>query len=349
MAGAMMEIRHEYCWPVISLLVLLALAGCAHRGLPPESPEPVPPVSAQTWREIEEQIWTASTLAQAEAEAFARAAMGDWMRRVREKTETEFVPWYTGYWAQQWLGLKAGWYEMGREEGDPPLEDYLVGYLQERYDELVLQPAGEESDPQRITRQAAALYVRLLSEQLQRIPKMHAVQLRSLRGRLQGIYLIRLSGSHPHDASLFLLFERSDLTGLPAYEALLAGTDSAADQEGTSPGEERLQVVAEDTLARLLGELPVHAGGNAASLVVDKVLGVFISAGVVVWSAVSHDRQRPEIEAQLREALDAGLDEMWQVLMEDPQLGVLSPVFHMTAQIETGLFPPDGSPQKLTF
>ena len=54
-------------------------------------------------------------------------------------------------------------------------------------------------------------------------------------------------------------------------------------------------------------------------------------------------------EAQLREALDAGLDEMWQVLMEDPQLGVLSPVFHMTAQIETGLFPPDGSPQKLTF
>lgn len=40
----------------------------------------------------------------------------------------------------------------------------------------------------------------------------------------------------------------------------------------------------------------------------------------------------------MRAALDAGLNDMWQTLMEDPELGVLFPVNHMSEQIEKGLF-----------
>ena len=82
-------------------------------------------------------------------------------------------------------------------------------------------------------------------------------------------------------------------------------------------------------------------------MVVGEALGLFISAGITAWSAISHDQERPEIESRLREALDVGLDDMWQTLMEDPELGVLFPVNHMHQQIETGLFPAD-EPEPLT-
>jgi len=322
-------------------IALLTMAGCAARGPTPSLAEPIPPLSAEAWREIKEDIWTASVLAQTEAESSARQAMQEWMARVKENTEIDFVPWYSGYWTQQWIGLKASWHQMNKEDGEASVEDYLVGYLQEKFYELVLQPAGVKADPQSISKQAAALYVRLLSMQLQCLPKTHAVPPRSLDKKLKQIPLITLPGNPPLSAFLSQVFEHDDLAGVAAYDALIARVNSIESQENSSPKKERLQMVAEDSVARLVAQLPVRAGGGTVAMVVGEALGLFISAGITAWSAISHDQERPEIESRLREALDAGLDDMWQTLMQDPELGVLFPVNHMRQQIETGLFPAD--------
>jgi hypothetical protein len=286
-------------------------------------------------------------LAQTEAESSARQAMQQWMVRVREHTESDFVPWYSGYWTQQWIGLKAGWHQINKEGDEASVEDYLVEYLQERFYELVLQPAGEKADPQSISQQAAALYVRLLSMQLQCLPKMHGVPPKSLDKKLQQIPLITLPGSPPVSAFLSQAFEHNSLTAVAAYDALMARSNSLESQENSSPKKQRLQVVAEDSVARLVAQLPVRAGGGTVAVVVGEALGLFISAGITAWSAISHDQERPEIESRLQEALDAGLDDMWQTLMEDPEQGVLFPVNHMRQQIETGLFPAE-EPEPLT-
>lgn len=278
-------------------------------------------------------------LAQSEAEIYARAAMQKWMLRVRENTENEFLPWYSSYWAQQWIGFKAGWYEMNREDDEAPVGDYLVGYLQEKFYALVLEPAGMEANPQTITEQAASIFIRLLSEQLQCVPKMHTVSLRSLQKKLEQMPLIKLSGGRSDSASLFQLFEHNSLVGVPAYDRLIAQANSIEQQESSSPNNERLQMVAKESVARLVAQLPVRAGGSAVATVVGEAMGLFISAGVAAWSVASHNQEKPAIESRLREALRAGLDDMWETLMEDPELGVLSPVNHMSEQIETGLFP----------
>ena len=259
--------------------------------------------------------------------------------RVREKTDSEFIPWYTGYWAQQWIGLKAGWYELNREEGEPPVADYLVKYIQERYYELVLEPAGVPLDPRLIAVHTAEQYVRMLSEQLQYLPKTHSVSLRSLQQKLELITLIKLHDTRPKRVSLSLLLERTNLTGVEAYDTLLAQTGFSSIQGNAAPDKEPLQVVVEDTVARLVADLPVRAGGSAAALLAGEALGLFISAGVVAWSMNSHEQEKPEIESRLRSALDIGLDQMWDRLMKDPGVGVLFPVNHMRRQIETSLFP----------
>ena len=245
--------RYVSCRATLLTILLFTLAGCVSRSPTLVSVESIPPLLPAMCQAIKEEIWTASTLAQAEAEIYARQAMQEWMVRVRAKTENEFVPWYSGYWAQQRIGFKAGWYEMGREDGDAPVEDYLVGYLQEKFDELVLQPAGMQADPQMITAQAAALYVRLLSEQLRCLPKMHAVPPASLRIKLRQIPLITLSGSPPSGACLSQAFDHEDLAEVPAYVLLIARANSVENPESSSMKGERLQVVG------------YPAGGRAAS------------------------------------------------------------------------------------
>lgn len=322
------------------VVLLLFLVGCAARTPPPISFEPVPPLPADSWREIREEIWTASTLAGSEANFFARQAMQEWMGRVRERIDEDFVPWYSGYWTQQWIGLKAGWYEINRADDDESVEKYLTDYLREQFSEIVLMPAGAEADPRTITKQAADLYVRLLSMQLRCLPEMHAATPRSLLQRLDTIPLIALPGTTTGNATLSQVFESNNLDGTPAYDALITQASSLTSLELLSPADERLQVVTEQTVERLLAELPVRAGGGVAATVIGEALGLFVSAGVAAWSANRHDQQKPAIESQLKEVLEAGLNDVWKILMEDPDLGVLFPVNHMTQQVETGLFPP---------
>lgn len=320
-------------------ILLVTLAGCATYTPIPVPVEPPPPISAEKWREIKEEIWTASELAQSDAEIYARKAMHEWMQRVRDETENEFVPWYSGYWTQQWIGIKAGWYEMNKDAEEGPVEDYLVTYLQEKFYELVLEPAGTEANPQTILEQAAAQYVQLLSEQLQCIPKTHAVAPMSLQKKLEQIPLIVLPGPPPASAFLSQVYESTNLTGVSAYDALITHSNSVGNQENSSPRKERLHVVAEDSVARLVAQLPVRAGGSGVAMVVGEVVGLFVSAGVAAWSAISHSQNKPEIESQLRRALDVGLNDIWKVLMENPELGVLSPVNHMNGQIGMWMFP----------
>ena len=114
---------------------------------------------------------------------------------------------------------------------------------------------------------------------------------------------------------------------------------SATTHADSSLEKNTLQVVIEDTVARLVTDLPVRAGGNSGALLVGESLGLFISAGVAAWSINAHEERKPEIETQLRQALKVGLDNMWEMLMKDPRFGVMSPVNHMNQQIEAALFP----------
>ena len=327
-----------YHYPLL-LLIAVFLNSCSFKPQKEVYIKPVPPIAPEKWQEIQEDLWSASCLARSEAVAYTQQAMTEWMGRVREKTDSEFIPWYTSYWAQQWIGFKVGWYKMSRDEDEPSIEEYLVEYIREEYYELVLEPVNEISNPQQITEQAAALYISLLAEQLQRLPAMHRVSVRSLRKKLEPITLVSISASGQKGLSLSLLLERNNLNGMPAYDALLTHADSVATRENSSPGRDNLQIVVDDTVARMVADLSLRAGGAAASMVLGPSLGLIFSAGITAFSISSHEQEKPEIERQLRQALEAGLKSLWQRLMEDPVLGVLLPINHMSSQIEILLFP----------
>ena len=148
--------------------------------------------------------------------------MESWRSRVHQRTEADFIPWFTGYWTQQWLAIKVGWYKLSAgEERQIRAVKRLAAYLQEQYHDRVLAPVAKEIDPDLVREQATKLYVQFLGEQLQEIPRRYGVPSDQFDRRLKDIPAIALAPHPAHSASLYQIVHADSIAKLPAYVALI--------------------------------------------------------------------------------------------------------------------------------
>ena len=129
---------------------LLVLAGCATPQRVPELVMPLPPpvaVSENVWGQVDSEICAEAQAAIGPAGNFAQSQMAHWRQLVTQRTEADFIPWFSSYWTQQWVTAKVAWYNLSAGEHDDPPVDRLAAYLQEQYHERVLGPVAREIDP----------------------------------------------------------------------------------------------------------------------------------------------------------------------------------------------------------
>jgi hypothetical protein len=322
------------------LLVLVAvLAGCSFApSQVEEPPAPLPQVAPGTWRAVDQQIYNASVYARHESEAYARLVMDEWLWRVRQRTEAVFIPWYTGYWTQQWLAIKVSWYKLHSDAGESSPEERLVNYLQEQFYEQVLEPVSSFVDPHTVMEHTTSSYLRELKDTIAPLPARYHIPPELFTRHLQAIPAIEGTSMPLQDASLYAVLQDADLSGVAGYESLLAQIAAVNGSISPTPSADRLQVVARRAVDRLLGTLTVRGGSAAASAIAGGFLGALISTGSAVWGVMEHDNDRPVMEAQLRENLGAAMEVMWHDLVEDQEGGVTAVVHHMSSRIESALF-----------
>ena len=312
------------------VVLVVLLAGCATRSEAPVQ------VSENTWWQVDNDVAAASLTARVAAENYAKSEMERWRGRVYDFTEEAFIPWFTGYWTQQWLAVKVAWYKLGGDGVDPAVQR-LAAYLQEQYREQVLEPVAEEVDPDVVRVEATRLFVERLAAGLRVLPKSHGVPPAQFEARLAGIPVIALAPpaeNAEHDASLLQLVRAEPVTRLPAFTALLTHIEKAARGEGAVPSAAYLSPVARRASEKLATRFASSSGVSAAAAAIGGVAGVVISLGSFGFGAIAHADDQPAMEAQVRESLDAAADEMWLVLSEDPTIGVMAGVLHISARID---------------
>lgn len=115
--------------PSLIAALLLAVTGCVN---PVRAPELAPPavqtqiqIPENTWWQVESDIGDASLAVTGLAKNYVRGSMENWRGRVSQRTETDFIPWFTDYWTQQWLAIKLAWYNLNAgEEADLAVNDW---------------------------------------------------------------------------------------------------------------------------------------------------------------------------------------------------------------------------------
>lgn len=311
------------------VVVAMVMAGCAAPHRAPELTAPPIPVPESTWRLVDSDIGAASLAAAGPAKGFARSQMEHWRELVAQRTEADFIPWFSSYWTQQWLATKVAWYQLS--PGD--VSTRLAGYLQEQYRDRVLLPVAGEVDPEAVRAQATGLYIRYFRAELRLIPARHAVPLEQFQRRLRTIPVIELAPPPANNASLYQIAYAERIDSLPAYLALLHQAHQTPGGTATTR-EERISPVAKRVSRQLLDRLAISGGSSAASAIVGGIAGTIISLGSAAFGMVLHESNRAETEAQLRESLDAALSDAWQSLMDDPVTGVMSGINYLSDQIE---------------
>lgn len=333
-----MNLRSLIVALIVALIVvwMVALAGCA---TPHHTPDLTPPVliSENTWRQVDEDIVAASQAATGQAKVYTRGSMEAWRDRVNERTEANYIPWFTSYWTQQWLAMKVTWYTVSTGGKTDPAAKRLATYLQEQYHARVLDPVAKEIDPDMVMGEATNFYVQLLGEQLQVISQRYGVPLDQFDRRLNDIPAIELAPPAAHSASLYQILHAGPITKLPAYVALADRIHTAAGPAGAGPSDAAISSAAKRASEQLEAQLAPRGVASAVAAAVGRVAGVMISIGVTGFSAITHERERPEMEAQLRKNLNAAFDDAWLGMTENPNTGVMAGVYYLSGQIEGSL------------
>ena len=308
---------------------LLVLAGCASK-----VPEPAVVVPQSTWEWVDWDIIAASQAASDDAQDYARKHMGQWKTLVQQRTDAEFIPWYSGYWTQQWLGVKVAWYNISEGGETDPTVERLASYLQEEYQDQVLDPVARKMSPEVIREQTTHFYIYHLSKKLEQIPKRYAVPEDQFEQRLQQIPAIALGGSSSRSASLYQLVHANPPGKLPAYKALTGKINAAADDAAERSSGKGVSAVARRAGERLEAQLATKGAASTASAVVGKVASLIISVGATTYGVVAHQFDKPEMETRLKAALDQAFEEDWQALLNNRNAGVLAGVYYLSGEIE---------------
>lgn len=321
-------------WRGLSFLLVTTLTGCAAPQLVPE-PEPEPPVavSGETWQQIDCEIVIAARAASEPVQAFARRRMEDWRQLATQQAEVEFIPWFSSYWTQQWLSAKVAWYTLNQNGGQPPV-DRLSAYLQGQYHDRVLAPVAETVDPKALVGEATRRYVDELAGRLRRMPAHHGIPPSQFQQHLATIPAIVLAPPASHHAMLGQVLDGAYLASQPAYLALIRQYSEAGGVAGAGLSTQRISPLARRLSEKLLDRLAISGGSGAVSALVGGVAGSLISLGAAGIGLALHESERQEIERQLREILQVSMDDMWRILVDDPQTGVTAGVHYLVGRIE---------------
>jgi hypothetical protein len=316
------------------IAVMVMLAGCTSARTTAPS---VVQISSDTWRQVDQEILAASKAATAPARRYATQTMDSWMDRVYQRTESDFIPWFTGYWTQQWLTVKVSWYKVSSQKGEQTPAQRLDAYLQEQYHERVLDPVSEQIDPDAVTAQATAYYIQLLDQQLPPIARRYNISTEQFDAHLNAIPAITLAPPPSANATLYELIHAAPLARMPAYLALIDRVHKAANGPDAGRPDAGISSVAIHSSEKLEASLAPRGAASAVAAAVGRVAGLMISVGMAGFGAIAHQNERAEMEEQLRNSLYAALNEKKRGLIDNPEFGVMAGVYHVAGQIEGSL------------
>lgn len=317
---------------IITLLVILTGCTSAHKTAPAAVQ-----VSPQIWHQVDQEILAASKNATAPARRYATQTMDSWMDSVYQRTESDFIPWFTGYWTQQWLTVKVSWYKVSSQKGEKTPAQRLDAYLQDQYHERVLDPVSEKIDPEAVTAQATAYYIQLLGQQLPPIAQRYNIPSEQFDAHLNAIPAITLAPPATSNATLYQLTHTEPLAKMPAYLALIDQVHKAATGPDAGRPDAGISSVAIRSSEKLEASLAPRGAASAIAAAVGRVAGLMISVGMAGLGAITHQNERAEMEEQLRNSLYAALNEKKRSLIDSPEFGVLAGVYHVAGQIEGSL------------
>lgn len=305
------------------ILVVLAAAGRwfmqqQQRRQPPTAQAPAgkvlpPPIP---WQEVDQAVAAALRESRAEAATFAAARLDLWTGALMTRVDSDFLDWYFSYWTQQLLGLKGLW-QQGLHfflEQQPGAAEKLTEQLQEEFAARVLRPQVAELELEHIVRDTALHYVEQLQGRLEQLPERYRIPRTDWERYLAGI--AATTGATEANRETPLTLKTLTVSGAGGA-ALLAGNLKVL------LGKLGPKVMAKST-GKAASQMAAKTGTKVAAKAGGKFLGTIVGVGVLAWDVWDHRATVRENRPILRQALRDYLHELQDILLNDPEAGLMT-------------------------
>jgi hypothetical protein len=339
-------------WVTLLVLVLLATALLAGRYLQPPTTgwawlDAERTLSVEVpvdWAGVDGEIRRVFSEARDRAHATARARLDAWHAELMGRVEGDFLPWYFGFWNQEWRDLKAAGYLAADWAGFTDAETAMMADFRDAFAARVMPPAETQLRMEAIARAALTAYLSHARERLPDIPAEYGVPRDDWQQHLAHIGL-QLQQASTQDEQVPTSLKGLVAVGAAGTAAAVLRGGSALSRVGAAAG--RLVPRAGATagegalvagslrarVARTGGRQAAKSGGRVGG----RVLGIAALVGFLAWDAYDYARTEAELRPKLRARLGAYLRMVTERMLADPANGVLAPVREVEGRVHEQL------------
>jgi hypothetical protein len=288
-----------------------------------------PIVESIPWQDVDQEIATAITDARQSAELFASEQISIWTNQLMERVDNDFLEWYFSYWTQQVLGLKGlgqyGFHYFFEEQ--PTAAEKLTEEIQGEFSKRVLRPQIAELELERIVRDTTNHYIVQLRSNLDSVPKKYKIPHSNWERYIEGIALTTYGTDGNREVPVTL---KTLVASGAGGAVLLAGKIKILVGKLTS------KVMAKSA-GKTASKIAAKTGGKVAAKAGGKFLGTIVGVGVLVWDIWDHNKTKNENRPILRQALADYFVELKDILLNDPEAGIMTTFNDLEKQIFSGL------------
>ncbi|MFA9459555.1 hypothetical protein [Thiohalorhabdus methylotrophus] len=339
-------------WGSIFLLVLLATAALLSRyigedGAPfawLEEDRTFTVAAPVDWSSVDAEIRAVFLEARRKAEQRARQELDAWQAELMQRVEEDFLPWYFGFWNQQWRDLKALGYLAADWVGGAGAQDTMMADFRDAFAVQVMPPGETQMRMEAIARESLRVYLEHARSRLREIPAEYQVPRDDWQQHLSHIGL-QLAQARTQDEQVpttlkgLVTFGAAGTTAVVLRGSRAMGRVGAAamrwaPRAGAAAGETALVGSAlRGRVARTGGRRAARTGGRLGG----RVLGAAALVGFLAWDVYDYSRTEAELRPKLRKRLAAYLDALRQRMLRDSGNGVLAPVHEVESAVHDQL------------
>ncbi|PLY15573.1 MAG: hypothetical protein C0631_06755 [Sedimenticola sp.] len=277
------------------------------------------------WNQVDQAVANALTDSRASAELFASQQLDAWVGNLMQRVDPGFLDWYFSYWTQQLLGLEGLW-QYGVNylfESQPTAAEKLTEKIQEEFSTRVLRPQIAELELERIVRETTNHYIVQLRRNLETVPASYKIPHADWDRYIEGIALT----THSVDGNRETPVTLKALTVSAAGGAVLL-----AGKMNLLIGKLSGKVMAKSA-GKAASKIAAKTGGKVAAKAGGKFLGAIVGVGVLVWDVWDHNATKTENRPILRQAMADYFKELQDILLNDPEAGIMTTFTDLEHQV----------------
>lgn len=332
------KIAERFIWLFILVIITTSVANFMKmQSLPPGILQPISenlPIERPIPAQVDQEIASALQDARIATENFAEARLVSWEDDVMKHVDDSFLPWYFGYWNQQFFGInyifKGAYHWINPWSLSP--EEAQIKLIQKEFENRVLPPEITQSVFSHIIQDSANFYTQELSQKIDSIPTRYKIPQGKWEDYLVNLSLITERSEANREVSL------AEKGGVAAGVGGLYAVSKAMKFGGTQVLKAQIAAKsfakgASKLTAKGATKVAAKSGSKVAAKLGVEAVGTFFGAGIIIWDIWDHYHTKATQLPILRQNIKGYLDQVKISLLRDSKTGLISVIYNLEDQV----------------